>query len=525
MARGLREMIRLPLASDPEAVLREQMENRAGRFLGALRQIVFANPQHPYFKMFEEAQCSFDDLNHLVLSRGLEPALEALRQAGVWLSHDEFKGKEPIVRNGRHIAADTASFQNPLAPGVLEICSSGSSGASTQAPASLLFRAHRNCYESLTFREFDRANWRWITLSPILPAPWGLSRPVLAHKLGVKAEHWYAAGGHLRDSGHYRAVTRFLVAEARWLGVPMPPLSFLPPNDFTPAAEDIARARSRGRRTFVTGVAGSCVRVAAAALERGLDISGTRFYTAGEALTDAKAEVVRRAGAEAFATYWVSELGQVGASCSQIGGANRVHLFHDAVAAITHRRKAPGTDVEVDSMLFTSLLPFAPFFVINLEPGDHGVLRPASCNCEFSRFGFTAVISDIYSYTKLTGHGTTLVGTDILRILEEALPARFGGSPGDYQLVEQEAGTETRMVLRVNPQIGKVPAAEIRDFFLSEIRKLFGGALTSRTWIHAASVEVLLEAPIIGRTGKILPLHLLGPDHAARVRPGVVHAP
>ena len=205
-------------------------------------------------------------------------------------------------------------------------------------------------------------------------------------------------------------MTRFLVAEARLLGVPMPPLSFLPPNDFTPVAEDIARARSAGRLSLATGMVSSCVRVAAAAIEKGFDISGTRFCTAGEALTDAKAEVVRRAGAEAFATYWISELGLVGSSCSQTGGANRVHLFHDAVAAITHRHAAPGTDAEVSSLLFTSLLPFAPFFVINLEIGDHGVFHPASCDCEFSRAGFTTMISDIYSFTKLTGYGTTLVG-------------------------------------------------------------------------------------------------------------------
>jgi hypothetical protein len=505
-------------------MLRAQLENRMSRFLDALRQIVFMNPEHPYFKMFAEARCSFDDVNELVLNRGLEPALEVLRQAGVFLSHEEFKRTQPIVRNGRHIAADSTSFHNPLAPGVMEMASSGSGGVITQASQSLSFRTHRNCYESLTVREFDAANWRGITLAPILPAPWGLLHPILAHKLGVTAEHWYAAGGNLRDSGHYRAVTRFLVAEARLLGVPMPPLSFLPPNDFTPVAEDIARARDKGRRTLVRGVVSSCVRVAAAALEKGLDISGTRFFTAGEALSDAKAEVVRRAGAEAFATYWVSELGLVGTCCSQIGGAKRVHLLHDAVAAITHRRKAPGTDVEVDSLLFTSLLPCAPFFVLNLEPADHGVLGPASCDCEFSRAGFTTLISGMYSYTKLTGHGTTLVGTDILQILEEALPGRFGGSPADYQLVEQEAGTETRMVLRVNPRIGEVPAGEIRSFFLSEIRKLFGGALTSRTWTHAASVDVLLEAPIVGRTGKILSLHLLGPDHASKLRQGAVRA-
>ena len=181
-------------------MLRNQLENRSSRFLDRLRRIVFANPQHPYFKMFEEARCSFDDVNGLVQERGLEPALEILRQSGVWLSHDEFKGKAPIVRSGRHIDSETASFENPLAPGTWATSSSGSRSAGTRVLKSLSFMAHRNCYEVMGFREFDFANRQWISLAPILPAQWGPMRPILAHKLGLRAEHWYAAGGSLRET-------------------------------------------------------------------------------------------------------------------------------------------------------------------------------------------------------------------------------------------------------------------------------------------------------------------------------------
>ena len=273
-----------------------------------------------------------------------------------------------------------------------------------------------------------------------------------------------------------------------------------------------------------TGVASSCVRVAAAALERGLDISGARFVTSGEALTPAKAAVIHNAGAEVFATYKTVEFGTIGLSCSRYGGINTVHHFRDAVAIVTRRSQAADSEIEVNSMLLTSLLPFSRCFVINLEIGDHGVMSPSQCDCVFSKLGFTSVISDMYSYTKLTSHGMTLPASGIVAILEGVLPARFGGSPVDYQLVEQDAGSGTRIALRVNPRIGEVRADQIRDCFLGEISKLYGGTLANRIWRHAGSLEILAEPPIVGRTGKILPLVLLGLRKPLTAAAGAVDA-
>ena len=167
--------------------------------------------------------------------------------------------------------------------------------------------------------------------------------------------------------------------------------------------------------------------------------------------------------------------------------------------------------MEVNSLLFTNLLPFAPRFLINAEMDDSGVVEPAACQCEYTRAGMTMQVRDIFSYGKLTGQGITLFGTDVVRILETALPRRFGGTPGDYQLVEREGERQTELVLRVSPRIHGA-AADVRDFFLSEVRRCHGGTLAARLWKHADGLAVVVAEPSATRTGKVLPLHVLGPE-------------
>jgi hypothetical protein len=252
------------------------------------------------------------------------------------------------------------------------------------------------------------------------------------------------------------------------------------------------------------------VRVAAAAAEKGLDISGTRFRVCGEALTEAKRAVIEKSGAEVYSTYMTNELGPVGMACQHMNSGNRVHIFRDNVAVITRERKSRFGGGEVNSVFLTSLLPYASRLLINLEFDDCATISRAQCDCTFTRAGFTEELSDIFSFGKLTGQGTTLIGEDILRIVEIALPARFGGSPGDYQLVEREAGVQTQIELRVNPRLGVTSADDVRSAFLDEVRALYGGALTCRDWRNTGAIEVVFGVPHVTQTGKVLPLHLLG---------------
>jgi hypothetical protein len=510
MALGIYKFLRTTPHPDPEAVIRHQLENRETIFLDTARKVIFSNPRNPYYEMFGLAGCSFGDLERAVRKDGLESTLAGLHRQGVHLTHDEFKGKAPIVRSGRHIPARTSDFRNPLYRGLIDSRSSGSRSKGTATSKSIEDQLYREAHERLRDREFRTEGHAQIEVKPVLPSIIGLRSCMEAHRRGRRVERWFAVGGGLRDSGHYRWMTLGMVGLANLLGARVPLPTYLPPNDFAPVAEWIARRRAAGVPCMATGFSSSAVRIVAAALDRGLDIRGTLFWVGGEALTDAKRSVIESAGVAVYPRYGMSEIGPVGYACRQMTAGNCVHLCRDRLAVISHRRRAPFSDVEVNALLFTTLLPFAPHVLINAEMGDSGVIEPAHCDCLFTRLGFTEQVRDISSFGKLTGQGMTLVGTDIVRILEEALPARLGGSPGDYQLVEHEGGAQTQLTLRISPRAGISDPAKAKECFLREIRQLYGGTLAARTWSHAEGVDVTIAEPLATTTGKVLLLHLSG---------------
>jgi hypothetical protein len=130
------------------------------------------------------------------------------------------------------------------------------------------------------------------------------------------------------------------------------------------------------------------------------------------------------------------------------------------VAVISHRRPAALSGAEVSALLFTTLLPSASRILINVEMDDAGIIDESGssgCDCVFRHLGLTTVLHEVASFGKLTGHGVTLIGTDVLSILEDRLPAKLGGRVGDFQLVEREAGAQTEIELRVSPACMRPP--------------------------------------------------------------------
>ena len=105
----------------------------------------------------------------------------------------------------------------------------------------------------------------------------------------------------------------------------------------------------------------------------------------------------------------------------------------------------------------------------------------------------------------------TFVKTDLLRILEEVLPARFGGASTDYQLVEESRDGLTSLTLLVSPRVGEVDEDLVRRTFLEHLGR--GGAserLMARAWERARAVTIARHHPRATKAGKILPFHLLG---------------
>jgi hypothetical protein len=509
MCLGLAEWMRFPIEADPFDRIRQSIANRETNFLQLIKRGVFENPANPYSELFRWAGCTYQDLALETQRNGLDATLERLRQSGVYLSHDEFKGKVPVRRGANELLVDVGDLANPAVRGVIEVSSSGSRSKGTVTKRSLEYQVHREAQDRMAWSQYEYDRRAVVTMGTILPGTGGLRRLINFHRWGAPPpDAWFDIGGS--DSGPYLLVTKFLLAELRLLGCKVVLPRMLPHNDFRPVAEFIAARKREGRASLLTGGASKAVRVADAALTAGLDISGSLFITNGEALTDAKRAVIESAGCEAHARYTISELGPIGAGCRHMQG-NCVHVFRDSVAVISRRRTAPLTEVEVESLLFTAVLPCAATILINVEMDDAGELGPAPCDCPLSRMGLTQQINNVFSYGKLTGHGTSLLAGDVTSILETSLPARFGGLPMDYQLVEMEgSGGQTEYQLRVHPRVAAPSREEVRDFFLGEIRRLWSGSLTARRWDHAEGVKVEFAEPYTGARGKTYALYLLG---------------
>lgn len=516
MTLGVYRLARMPLESDPKSLVRRTIENREANFLDLIRRAVFGNPANPYYTLFQWAGCTYGDLEHAVRKNGLEPTLESLRKAGVYLANDEFKGKRPVERSGKQMKVESEDFANPFVKGMIQTTSGGSRSRGTITWRSLEFQSYREAQTCVLFDQFQVATRPIVGIRGILPSDGGMRLSLNAARRGLPYEKWFALGGSFRGSGHYRLVTRFLLLEARMLGVPVNFPVYLPHNDFSPVARWLARRRSEGAKCILWAGVSQGVRVAAAAIESGLDISGTTCLLGAEALTDAKREVIEASGCEVFARYGISELGQVGVGCPRMDKGNTVHVCRDSLAVIGYRRTAPLTDVEIDSLMFTTLLPSAAFVLINVEMDDSGVLAPAACGCPLSAMGFTQQVSNIYSYGRLTGQGMTLVGGDVLGILERSLPRRFGGANTDYQLVECEGKNQTEIELRVHPRVGAHSPDDIKKFFMSELQRLWGGALTRRVWEQTEGMRVVIAEPYLSGKQRVHPLHLLGTTQQQR---------
>ena len=95
-------------------------------------------------------------------------------------------------------------------------------------------------------------------------------------------------------------------------------------------------------------------------------------------------------------------------------------------------------------------------------------------------------------------------------ILEAVLPQRFGGTPLDYQLMEEEDGEGfTRVVVVVSPRVGEVDepavvATVLAGLGASSLGTSMGGGLLGA----AGALRVRRAEPTLTARGKLVPLHL-----------------
>jgi hypothetical protein len=163
-----------------------------------------------------------------------------------------------------------------------------------------------------------------------------------------------------------------------------------------------------------------------------------------------------------------------------------------------------------DALLISSIRKTAPLILLNVSMGDRANLVRRDCGCGLERIGWSTHLHTIRSFEKLTAGGITFFDTDVIRVLEEVLPKRFGGGPTDYQLVEEEAPSGNPCLrLLVDPSIGPVDDAVVADAFLDAIGAGSGGPRVAElVWREAGVLQVERREPERTRSGKILHLHV-----------------
>jgi hypothetical protein len=93
---------------------------------------------------------------------------------------------------------------------------------------------------------------------------------------------------------------------------------------------------------------------------------------------------------------------------------------------------------------------------------------------------------------------------------DRGLPARFGGAPTDYQLVEEEDAGIPRVSIVVSPRVGEVDEAALIGTVLTALGS--GPAykrMMASVWQSGDTLKVVRREPHATAHAKILPLHLV----------------
>ena len=509
-ATGLRGFFRHPPKIEKSlATVRSNIEHRERNFLRILERGVYGHSSSPYLAMLRHAGHDLEGVRSLVAARGLEQALRVLRDDGVYVTFEEFKGRTPIVRGDLVLNVTDRDFDNPKLVSHYEGQSSGSTGAGTRVAIDFDHMAavvdQANVYfRSMTGRDAPMAVW-----FPVLPASSGLMAILMMAVMGMKTERWFTpvTSADMKIPFKYRLATGYARLMARVFGIRTPGPEPVTVNDARIVARWAAASLAEYGECTLATYTSLAVRVALAAREEELDLTGCAIYGTGEPATPAKIRAITSSGASYRGSYGFTEGGLVALSCGNPVNGSDMHLYRDAWAVLQSQVQVPASSLTVDAFCFTGLLATAPKIMLNVELDDYGVLERRDCGCPLMEL-FPDHIRDVYSFRKLTGEGMTLVGSTMLRILEEVLPEVYGGSALDYQLMEEEDENGfTRLTIVVSPLVGPLDETRLIDTVLSEVARDSPGAdLAHAVWRDAGTFRVKRADPTWSTLGKLLSL-------------------
>ena len=395
---------------DSRREVRRALADREDQFLRLIKTAVFDYPKSPYLPLLHHVGCTFDDLTALVRRDGIEGALDQLRDQGLYITQDEYKGQEPARRGSATFRFRQAQFRSPLLATL---------GLRTDALAR-----HRAAADQVFgFRGGATAIW-------LPPMAGEVSHALRAAKIGHPFHRWFSQVSVspfkrpiLPKMELYGYLTVLALAGVR---APLP--RHVPASDPEPVVRWMASALRQGKRVALGTYAASAARACRWAFEHGISLKGVTIRVGGESVTPAKRNLIEQSGARCLPSFGSRETGHASQACLAPNDADDMHLSKDLWALTTRRRTVPG-GTEVDALLFTSVSPGCHNLLINLETGDCGIVERRSCGCPWDELGYDVHFRQVWSFAKLTVEGTTIMGETVFRALEERLPAWWAAGP------------------------------------------------------------------------------------------------
>jgi hypothetical protein len=514
MAANARFLTRLPAhlrhpitVSEAREILYRRLQHRESDFLALVRRTIYPYPESPYRQLLEIAGCGYDDLARLVTKDGLDEALRVLCRAGVYLTVEEFKGRRPTIRGGVSIDVTPDRCRNPSLVGHLRVQSSGSRGPRTETVKTLEYLRDQAVNKCLVL---DGRGGPWRLAHWDVPGG-GLTALLASSLSGTTPERWFSPVDPRDPRLHARY--RWSARAIRWgsllAGRPLPAPRHVPVDDPLPIARWMRDVLETGGQPLLVGYSSAVVGLCQAARAAGIEIPGAQFTLDGEPLTQARLDVIRQVGADALPTYATSEAGRTGDGCLARHEVDEVHVESDLHGLIQPGAGGARPGLPPDSLLISSIRPSTAFILVNVSMGDQATLFERACGCPYEQLGWTTHLHSIRSFEKLTAAGMTFLDTDVIRVLEEVLPGRFGGIPSDYQLVEEEAADGApRIRLLVHPRVGPLPEDAVAQAFLAAIGRGSGAErIMSLVWGDARLLRIERRPPVAAETGKVLHLH------------------
>jgi len=510
---------------EARATVRRHIAERDQNFLHVVERGIFGYPRSPYRLLLKLAGCEFGDLQNMVRVRGVEATLRSLREAGVYVSFEEFKGRTPIVRDGHVINVHAQDFTNPYLSAYYFGRTGGTTGSATQIPFALEHLSARVSSRMVTYDAYGALGIPTAIWLGVPPDFSGFATTLQAASFGQPPRKWFSpiTGRNLNPPLRHRLATPSIVIIGRLCGTPIPWPEPVGPDQAAIVARWAAEMLQAHGSCLIHTTVSLALRIANAAWEEGLDLTGATLLGGSEPATPAKVRGITRTGARWLPHYASAESGAVGMGCVYPVDGEDVHFYKDHLALIQYPRQVPGTDITVDAFHFTTLLSTAPKLMLNVESDDYGILEERSCGCPLENCGYTEHIREIRSFRKLTGEGVTLVGSDMIRILEEVLPTRFGGTPLDYQLLEEEDNQGfTRLSLIVSPKVAIADEQAVIDVLLQAMgQSNLAANLARATWTQAKTLRIKRMEPVWTARGKLNPLHLISrAAHRVKDSPG-----